>query len=442
MTQRETTDGLKQDTLWMFCAQVLRAGFLSVTFVLIARFMGASQLGVFVSVAAGVSLLAPFANWGTGNLMVKNVTRDATTFGASWGNALLVSMGFGCVFAAVVVLAIGHLFSAEVTVRLVVLVCISDLVFAKVIEASIYAFQAVRRFGFATLIYVLWALFRMLSAVSFLISSDSYTATRWATFYLAGSVASAVLAFLLVCRILGRPRPALGLFGADFRQGFYFSASLSAQTIHNDADKTMLARLSTLEGTGIYAAAYRIVDMAFLPVASLMYAAYPRFFQHGAQGIRGSAKFAARLLPRTLLYGAAVSAGLFVAAPALPLILGNGYLQSVHALRWLAPLPFFKTLHYFAGDTLTGSGHQGWRTLGQGAVVACNVVGNLCLIPRYSWKGAAWMSLASDLLLAVILWAAVLMISARSRADEGQRGTSEPCPSRNDLAQIECSEKS
>jgi O-antigen/teichoic acid export membrane protein len=107
----------------------------------------------------------------------------------------------------------------------------------------------------------------------------------------------------------------------------------------------------------------------------------------------------------------------------------------VQALRWLAPLPLFRTLHYFAGDTLTGSGHQGWRTLSQAMVVIFNVAGNLWLIPRYSWKGATWMSLASDLLLAVLLWVAVLMISVRSNASPAQRAanladmeySAEPC---------------
>ena len=428
----------------MFCAQVLRTGIQAATFVLIARFLGASQFGVFVSVVAGVSILAPFANWGTGNLIVKNVARDGGTFGSSWGNALLVSLAFGFIIAAGLVLAAGSVFSAEASILLVVLVCISNLFFAKVTETSIYAFQAFGWFGSVTLIYVLSELFRLFAAVVFLTSSGSHTATRWAFFYLLGSVASGVLAFLLVCRVLGRPRPALGLFRADFRQGFYFSSSLSAQTVYNDIDKTMLARLSSSESAGIYAAAYRIIDAAFLPVAALMYAAYPRFFQQGARGIRGSAKFAARLLPRALIYGAAVSGGLFIAAPALPLILGNGYHHAVQALRWLAPLPLLRTLHYFAGDTLTGSGHQGWRTLSQGLVVACNVAGNLWLIPRYSWKGAAWMSLASDFLLAVLLWVAVLVISARSRASATQEGANEPRQplARKGLAQIGCSGES
>ena len=72
---------------------------------------------------------------------------------------------------------------------------------------------------------------------------------------------------------------------SELREGFYFSAGLSAQTIYNDIDKTMLARLGTLDATGIYGAAYRLIDVSFVPLSSLLAATYPIFFQKGTDGI-------------------------------------------------------------------------------------------------------------------------------------------------------------
>ncbi|NET53416.1 MAG: polysaccharide biosynthesis protein, partial [Merismopedia sp. SIO2A8] len=77
------------------------------------------------------------------------------------------------------------------------------------------------------------------------------------------------------------------------------------------------------------------------------------------------------------------------------------------ALRWLAPLIFFKAIQFFAADTLTGAGLQGIRSgLQVGAAIA-NALGNLWLIPLYSWKGAAISSLATDGLLMLCLWGLV-----------------------------------
>ena len=135
----------------------------------------------------------------------------------------------------------------------------------------------------------------------------------------------------------------------------YFGAGLSAQTIYNDIDKTMLARMSTLDATGIYGAAYRLVDVAFLPpVRSVLNAAYTNFFRHGQQGIATKIySYAKKLLPKMVGYSLLAFAGLFIAAPIIPIVLGGEYSRTVEALRWLAVLPLLKTVHYFFADALT-----------------------------------------------------------------------------------------
>jgi len=172
----------------------------------------------------------------------------------------------------------------------------------------------------------------------------------------------------------------------------------------------MLAGLSSLEATGIYAAAYRLIDVAFVPVKSLLAAAYTKFFQRGSAGISGTIDFSRRLSPIAGIYGLTAGIGLFLLAPVIPHLLGDEYLAAVEALRWLAPLPFLKAMHYFAADTLTGAGFQGVRSLVQVIVAVFNFLVNLWLIPLYSWKGAAWSSLASDTFLMLSLWMMVAFL--------------------------------
>jgi O-antigen/teichoic acid export membrane protein len=95
--------------------------------------------------------------------------------------------------------------------------------------------------------------------------------------------------------------------------------------------------------------------------------------------------------------------GLFVFAPLVPHLLGTQYLQTAEALRWLSPILLIRTAHRFLSNSLTGAGFQGLRTAAQGGVAFFNVLLNLWLIPDYSWRGAAWSSLASDALLLVSL---------------------------------------
>jgi O-antigen/teichoic acid export membrane protein len=226
---------------------------------------------------------------------------------------------------------------------------------------------------------------------------------------------------LLVLGKLGKPTFRWSVLRSEIREGFYFSASQTAQTIYNDIDKTMLARLSTLEATGVYGAAYRLIDVSFVPISALLWSAYPNFFRAGARGISSSLTFAKPLLLRALSYSGLVCVGLLLSSGLVPYILGAEYAPTAEALRWLAILPVFKALHYFLSDTLTSAGYQGIRTALQAGVALFNVLVNLWIIPAYSWRGAAWSSIASDAALLCAVAIAVFLISRRSRvvmADE------------------------
>jgi O-antigen/teichoic acid export membrane protein len=95
------------------------------------------------------------------------------------------------------------------------------------------------------------------------------------------------------------------------------------------------------------------------------------------------------------------------------MVLGRDYAAAVEALRWLALLPFFKAMHYFLADSLSGAGYQRIRTLTQIGIAVFNVAINFWLIPAYSWRGAAWASLASDGALVIAMYAAVMFVMAK-----------------------------
>jgi O-antigen/teichoic acid export membrane protein len=379
--------------------------------VIIARILGTEQYGAFVGATAFVAILSPFASLGIGNLLVKNVSRNRALFREYWGNALFTIAWSGLALV-ILVLAIAPIVLPEtIPYLLIFLVAVTDLFFYRVIDISGQAFQAVLWLSKTAQINLLPNLTRLLAALALINFFPKSGALEWSYLYLISTAVSALIGVLLVCNSLGTPKLALSKIKPEITEGFYFSIGLSAQTIYNDIDKTMLARLATLEATGIYAAAYRLIDVAFVPVRSLLAAAYAKFFQHGVNGIGGSIKLAKRLLPFAGIYGASAGIGLFLLAPIIPYLLGKEYSEAVNALRWLAPLPFLKAMHYFGADTLTGAGLQGLRSLVQAIVAVFNISLNLWLIPIYSWRGAAWSSLASDTFLMLGLWLLVAYLS-------------------------------
>jgi O-antigen/teichoic acid export membrane protein len=405
---------LARNTLWMVLGLGSRLILQAAYFTVIARSLGANNYGAFIGVVALVGIVFPFGTLGSGNLLVKNVSRDKTLFAMCWGQALLITLACtSFLFAAVVVLS--HLLlPPAISVRLVLLVSGADLFGLSIITLCGNAFQALERLKWTAAINVLISASRLSGALILVSIHGHPSALQWGYLYCCSTAAVVITSLVLVSAKLGWPRFNWPRSASEFREGFYFSVSLSAQTVYNDIDKTMLARIGTLDATGIYGAAYRLIDAITVPITSLRSAAYPNFFRKGAAGIAGSIPYANRLTLRALGSSALISLTLLLFAGAVPYVLGQEYTRAVEALRWLAVLPILRALHYFYSDALSGAGHQGLRTSIQAGVAVFNVFINLWLIPAYSWRGAAWSSLASDGLLAGGVGIAVLALRRRS----------------------------
>ncbi len=415
MLRAQIKSKLARNTLWMSLGQGLRLVVQAVYFTIIARTLGANHYGSFVGVAALVGIVYPFGALGSGHLLVRSVARNKTDFPTAWGDALVTTAICSSFLIVFVLLISRTLLPGTIPVNLVLVVAIADIPGVSLITIAGHSFQAFEHMKWVALITLLVSVNRLLGALVLIMLHSHPTALEWGYVYLICTAVTATISIAIACFRLGFPQLRLRRSVRDLWHGFHFSVTLSAQTIYNDIDKTMLARLSTLSATGIYGAAYRIIDVSFSPVLALLYSAYPNFFRRGSAGINSSFSYAKPLMGRAMGYAALIACGLLLCAGAVPYVLGPEYAETTLALRWLSPLPLLKATHYFLADSLTGAGHQGLRSGIQAGVALFNVVINLWLIPRYSWMGAAWSSIASDALLAISVGTAVYVLSRSTR---------------------------
>jgi O-antigen/teichoic acid export membrane protein len=409
---------LARNTLWMLGGQGVRLSLQAVYFILIARALGAQQYGAFVGAVSLVALIAPFCSWGTGFILIKEVARNRNTFRQYWGAALGVTVLGGCILLCLALTVSHAIWGNSVPLKALLLVGISDAIVIRILELAVQAFTAVEALRKCAEINIVLSVTRTLAAICLCFGVRSPSAVSWAFLYLVGAVAATAYAVAAVTLALGRPSLGLRLSRAELHEGFYFAVSQASATVYNDVDKTMLVRLGGLEVTGIYGAAYRIVDVSFAPLSALVSATAARFFRHGTTGIAGSTRFARKLLPYSAAYGLLATASLFLGSSVLPAILGKGFAATALALRWLSPLVFLRSVHYFLADSLSTAGHQRRRASVQLGIVGLNVLLNLWLIPIFSWRGAAWASLASD--GALVLGLFVAIVSIRRDAETSQ----------------------
>lgn len=403
-----------KDSLALFMSFTLQLLVQGIYFVILARTFAPGKYGAYVGIVAIVSILIPFASWGSEQIIIQNVSRQRSVFRESWGTGILKTLIFGSLFTSLILIGYSFFPIPGISIQVVFVVALANLIFLRLNDLVRDSFVGVGLLNYTAKIMFLVSLNRFFGVLVLIALFDRPSILTWTIIYCIATFLAAVMSTYLLIKQVDYPKFVLSKVKEDLKLGFSFAIGISAQTIYNDIDKSMLAKLSTLESAGIYGAAYHILNVSFTPILSLAMASFRNFFQQGASGIKSSFKLCKKLLPMSIGYSLLAIVGLAIFAPLVPLILGSEYSDSTTALIFLSPSIFFRTMHIFAADTLTGADLQKVRSGSQVLVAIVNGLLNYWLIPLYSWRGAIWATLISECLLMIVLWVAVYIYSRKS----------------------------
>jgi O-antigen/teichoic acid export membrane protein len=405
---------LGRNASWMFIANGSAIVIQAICFVFTARLLGVVQYGIYAGATALVSIVSQYSAWGSGILFIRYVSVDRGKFAAYWGNMLLsitlVGGGLVCMTSL-----LGGKISGKDTGPLLFYVATADCIGTQLTLCCSQVFIAFEKMGIASGLQIVSNCMRLLLVVGIYAGVHRITVKQWVVIQMSLALAGALVSVYIVLRKCGLPKWEPGLFRARAVEGLTFAFSGSTTSAYNDIDKTMLSHFGMNRENGTYSLAYRVINIATLPVSSIHAAAFPRFCRIGAQGPADTMAYALKILRRTVPLGMAASVGLWLAAPILPILAGKGFAESVTTVRWICLLPLFRAFHICAGDAMSGSGFQRYRLGGQCFAAGGNFLLNLWLIPRYGWLGAAWSSLATDAALGAMNWGTLSILALKSR---------------------------
>lgn len=176
-----------------------------------------------------------------------------------------------------------------------------------------------------------------------------------------------------------------------------------ANVIYNMLDKTMLGYIgkSTYE-SGCYEQAYKIITIVQTLLLALATTALPQLtylYNNGQRDKFSNLVRTSMQVLNLLIYPMAF--GLFVNADLIVrVVLGASFEGSVGILRCLSILLIFATFNYNIGnEVLISTGTQKQYNVGVMIGAAVNLTCNLLLIPRFAGIGAAYGSLAAELII-------------------------------------------
>jgi O-antigen/teichoic acid export membrane protein len=405
-----------QNAGWLTAGQGLSVIAQAIYFFCLGRLLGSIEYGVYVGAFSLTMIFAQYSSLGTGTIFIRYVTGKPDRSGAYWGNLLATTVIGGTITSAAVYFIGKHLLGPE-SASLVAIAGICNCLCFQLTSECGRVFQAFGRMRWTAFLQLTANVLRAIVAAGMLMLAGRATAWQWSIACLFISGLTAAAAIILVCYQVGMPAAPGKRVYQHAREGLGYSIAMSTSVAYNDLDKTMLSHYGMNAANGIYSMAYRVIDVATIPLFSVREAVLPRLFELGREGIENTAPFCLRLLKRSLPIAICASIAAFVMAPTTRLFFGAGFAESVSAIRWLAIIPVLRSIHHLSGAALTGAGRQGMRTMAQASAAGLNFVLNLWLIPLYGWRGAAWASIAADAFLAIICLGLVHyeLIVARSK---------------------------
>lgn len=396
---------LARDTGWSLTFEFTALAVTTVAFTLLGRTLGATGYGSYAALYAIVAPLGTLAASGVTLTLLQFGIREREQLEPITRSCISMTLGIGTLLSIIGVLIAGH-----VVPELDTLTALSFFI------AEFVSFPMIGICATATLVGAdypssvkvkLQPLVARLAMIVVLFMVGGLTVRSLGVGYIILTTVLAVFGlFRLHRRFDISIRP--GRVSVDhFRTSAHYAGGNTGLSIQNDGDKAVLASFRFQRDTGLYSAAYRIVQMGLLPLASFVSVTHQRFLQNDAvhgQQLRRSIQFAAI----TTIFGLAFVGGIMLFAPVIPAILGHEFDDSVTMMRVLAPMVVLRGLTSFPLNGLMGLGKTGVRSLLLLGSAAVSMVLYLSLIPSLQWKGAAIGTLASEAFLAAASWCALV----------------------------------
>jgi O-antigen/teichoic acid export membrane protein len=203
-------------------------------------------------------------------------------------------------------------------------------------------------------------------------------------------------AFVLAMWFWPRHRIPLRTLGV-LKTSAIFNAYGFIGNLYDRFDVVLLSRLAGNFATGIYSVAYRALGITQIVGYGVLYALLPSL--SSGPWDRSQQQQIERAMG--LLLNAAfimVLATIVFAGPGVRLLLGSSYAESELALKILIWAVVFRYLNYCLNIVLLALGRERVFVATASVCLAVNFFGNLALIPKYSWRAAAVLTIVTDLI--------------------------------------------
>ena len=389
---------LRDGYAWVSVGLLMRSGLQAVLVLLLARTLGPTEYGLVVAITSVSGLFAIFVGFGATALHLRDLSLQGHEPARSFAVAVRRNLYSFPGLALLASCCVWWLYGTHMDKPTAVVLVLAELLGVASTDLMQRTMQGRRHYAGMAIYMCLVPFLRVGTLLALLLTGRPLDIHEWAGIAMLSSLPPALAV------VLRRYRHAASGVGGEHRwlEGLGFAIAAGSMRVHADADKAVVARLSSLDAAAQYSLAYRFFDVLMLPVQSFIEWRLPTLFQAGVQR-RGFAMVRGNLPFITIIGGGSLLLAL-VSLPAihlLPPLLGAGYDGVVTMGHWLALLPVTSALWWILRTLLSTSGDQAACGAIELAGALFNVVATLCLVSWLGWQGAVLGTYATHLCMSV-----------------------------------------
>lgn len=404
--------GLHRDVGWSWAHDAAHVSLSLTSFLLLQRALAPAEYGIYFGIYGLVGIFSALTISGITFAALQRLVAEPDEAGDVLQSFLSLVILVG--LAAAVVAGLVSTWSLRLGVVEIATIVVAELVCAGVIAVSAVLVHA--HAGFPAAVRVRLPVIGLRATVLVVLAATDRLDIR--NLAVGNLIALSLYAAFLLTVHLPRHGYVVSLGVPETRaarSSAAFAVPAGASQLQSDGDKYLLNVFGHEADGGLYGAAYRIVQLATLPLQAVETAVFHRFLP--SDPTRGEHTGRARAFLVFMSGASAVAViALVVVLPFADVLLDPSYDEALDIVPWLLPLIPLAAIRSIPLNAMLGLGRADVRMMIYAASAAVTLGCYLALIPSLSWRGAVIATLVGECFLVVTGWSMLRRLQRRADA--------------------------
>jgi len=406
-----TTTKVAANTIYQVVGKVISMSITMLAVIIITRTYGREDYGAFSLMQSWPALFFVIVDFGINAVAARELSRDWSKANKYLGNILVIRFLFSLllvVFLSIVLSFFPYSLELKNGIRLGLLILVTQSLYS---TTNIF-FQVKLKYDLSTIAYICGYIVIFLLII---ILSGLKIDIMWVNFsYVIGGVITFILSLLFLKKLSVVP-----IFSFDKNLFKYLITSslpigimfiFSQMSFKEDALMLSILKLpssyelSNTESVAIYSLAYKVFEVLLVLPTFFMNSVYPVLVLDMEKGESILKKTFSKVIRFSLFSGVLVGLlGIIFAPLAIRILGGEGFNQSIDVLKILSGGIFIFYLTSPISWLIMTLGYQKYLPWIYFVSFSFNMILNLIFIPKYSFYGASWITIASEFIVLILL---------------------------------------